>query len=74
MVLRASRLRPAAEATGPLALSGTVSTVSYLGESFEIDLAAASGPVRMVIPSDLPPPAPGQTIAVEALPGAVTFI
>ncbi|WP_172331118.1 ABC transporter ATP-binding protein [Mangrovicoccus sp. HB161399] len=74
MVLRASRLRPAAEATGPLALAGTVSTVSYLGESFEIDLAAASGPVRMVIPSDLPPPAPGQTVSVEALPGAVTFI
>ena len=45
-----------------------------LVETFEIDLVSASGPVRLIIPSDLQPPAIGANAAVEALPGAVTFI
>ena len=74
IVLRASRLRLSDVPKGPLQLSGTVSTISYLGETFEIDLATASGPVRLIVPSDLPPPTPGSAASVEALPGAVTFI
>ncbi|MCI5076114.1 ABC transporter ATP-binding protein [Oricola sp.] len=74
MVLRASRLRPSDNPSGPLSLSGTISSVNYLGETFEIDLASASGPVRLIIPSDMPTPVVGAVTRVEALPGAVTFI
>ena len=74
MVLRASRLRLSEHPNGPLCLSGTIRSVNYLGETFEIDLVSASGPVRLIIPSDLQPPAIGANAAVEALPGAVTFI
>lgn len=74
IVLRASRLRLAEAATGPLSLSGTVGTVSFLGETYEIDLATDSGPVRLIVPSDSLPPPPGARRSVSALPGAVTFI
>ncbi|WP_323772013.1 ABC transporter ATP-binding protein [Antarctobacter sp.] len=74
MVLRASRLRLGDSPNGPLSLAGTVTSVNYLGETFEIDLASASGPVRLTIPSDLSAPPAGATASVEALPGAVTFI
>jgi putative spermidine/putrescine transport system ATP-binding protein len=74
IVLRASRLRLAEAPDGPLSLTGTVSTVSYLGETWEIDLATPGGPVRLIVPSDTKPPAPGAERAVTALPGAITFI
>ncbi|TYC53658.1 ABC transporter ATP-binding protein [Rhodobacterales bacterium] len=74
MVLRASRLRLCDEARGQLRLSGTVNAVNYFGETYEVDLVSASGPVRLIIPSDLPAPVVGATAGVEALPGAITFI
>lgn len=74
MVLRASRLRLSDDPQGPLGLSGTITSVNYLGETFEVDLSSASGPVRLIIPSDLPSPVVGAITSVDALPGAVTFI
>ena len=74
MVLRASRLRLQSRPEGALSLSGTITSVNYLGETFEVDLSSASGPVRLVVPSELPPPPIGTTAAIEALPGAITFI
>lgn len=74
IVLRASRLRLAEAAQDPLSLSGTITAVSYLGETYEVDLTTACGAVRMVIPSDLPAPQVGASTWVQALPGAVTFI
>lgn len=74
IILRASRLRLGEGPMGPLSLSGTITTVNYLGETFEIDLTTASGPVRLIVPSDVPPPPAGATASVQALPGAITFI
>ncbi|MAZ16602.1 MAG: Fe3+/spermidine/putrescine ABC transporter ATP-binding protein [Ahrensia sp.] len=74
MVLRASRLRLSDDPQGPLSLSGTITSVNYLGETFEVDLSSASGPVRLIIPSDLPRPVVGAITSVDALGGAVTFI
>jgi putative spermidine/putrescine transport system ATP-binding protein len=74
IVLRASRLRLADAPDGALSLGGTVRTVSYLGETWEIDVTTEGGPVRLIVPSDTPPPTPGAQQAIIALPGAVTFI
>lgn len=74
MVLRASRLRFAETRGERLALSGTIVTTSYLGETFEIDVQSACGTIRMIVPSDTPPPPVGSTCHIEPLPGGITFI
>lgn len=77
MVLRASRLRlaPGDEPPGgPLSLAGTIVSTSYLGETFEVDVRSACGTIRLVVPSDTPPPPVGQTCTLRPLDGAITFI
>ena len=73
LVLRAARLRFSGEA-GPLGLSGTVMTTAFLGDTFEADVATAAGTVRVIVPSDLPPPGVGSSCTLQALPGGVSFI
>ena len=74
LVLRAARLRLVEAASGPLDLSGTLVASAYLGDVFESDVETASGPVRVLTPSETPPPPAGSGCHVEALPGAVSFI
>jgi putative spermidine/putrescine transport system ATP-binding protein len=73
IVLRAARLRLEEEA-GPLRLSGTVAARAYTGDNWEIELTTQAGAVRVIQPSDLPPPEPGAVCRIAALPGGATFI
>jgi putative spermidine/putrescine transport system ATP-binding protein len=75
IVLRAARLRLVQGAVqGPLQLSGVVTGTAYLGDVFESDLQTPAGVVRILTPSETPPPPPGQQCAVDTLPGGVSFI
>jgi putative spermidine/putrescine transport system ATP-binding protein len=73
LVLRAARLRYAA-APGPLTLSGTVTATAFLGDTYESDVATAAGPVRVIVPSETPPPPVGSAASLQALAGGVSFI
>lgn len=74
IVLRAARLRLGATQSGPLALSGTLTSAAYLGDVFELDVETPSGPVRIVSPSDQAPPALGSVCHINVLHGGVSFI
>jgi putative spermidine/putrescine transport system ATP-binding protein len=73
IVLRGPRLRLTAS-DGPLRIHGHVASRAYLGDYYETDVETASGRVRVVAPSDAPPPAVGEACEVSALPGGVSFI
>jgi putative spermidine/putrescine transport system ATP-binding protein len=74
IVLRSARLRLADAPAGPLSLTGELKSVAYLGETFETEVLTLSGAIRVITPSDLPPPPLGATCSINALPGATTFI
>ena len=73
LVLRAARLRLSDDA-GPLAVSGTLMSSAYLGDTYEVDVESAAGRIRLIVPSDLPPPPVGTACRVQAQPGGITFI
>jgi putative spermidine/putrescine transport system ATP-binding protein len=73
LVLRAARLRYSTE-PGPLRLSGTVTATAFLGDTYESDVATAAGPIRVIVPSETPPPPVGASAPIQALPGGVSFI
>lgn len=73
LVLRASRLR-ITEEPGPLQLSGTLVNSAYLGDTWEADIQSAAGTIRVIVPSDLPPPPLGTPCSLQAQPGGATFI
>ncbi len=73
IVLRGPRLR-LGSADGQLLMSGKIVTRVYLGDYFETDIETPSGRVRVIVPSDAPPPAIGEDCFVSALPGGVSFI
>ena len=73
IVLRGPRLR-LGSADGQLLMSGKIVTRVYLGDYFETDVEIPSGRVRVIVPSDAPPPALGEHCCVSALPGGVSFI
>ncbi|KAA2235626.1 ABC transporter ATP-binding protein [Salinarimonas soli] len=75
IVLRAARLRLVDKpAAGPLALGGLVATSAYLGDVYESDVETPAGLVRVLTPSDTPPPPVGSRCGVETLPGGLSFI
>ncbi len=74
LVLRASRLHFGSDVAGPLDLSGTIATTAYLGDLYESDVETAAGRVRVLSPSDTPPPPIGSVCRVTALPGGLSFI
>ena len=74
IVLRAARLRLAPDGRGPLAVTGVLSACAFLGDTYEIDVTTAAGRVRVLAPSDAPPPPVGSACAIEALPGGYSFI
>lgn len=73
LVLRASRLRISDE-PGPLTLPGTLVSSAYLGDTWEADIQSAAGTIRVIVPSDLPPPPLGTPCNLQAQPGGATFI
>ena len=73
IVLRGPRLR-LGRGEGALHLEGRIASRAFLGDDFEVDVEAPCGKVRVVVPSDQPPPPVGEMCRVSALPGAVSFI
>ncbi len=73
IVLRGPRLR-LGEGQGPLSMGGKIATRTYLGDYFETDVETECGRVRLVLPSESPPPPVGADCRVSALPGGVSFI
>ena len=73
IVLRGPRLRLNA-GDGQLAVSGRIASRTYLGDYFETDIETPSGRVRLIVPSDAPPPPVGAECQVSALAGGVSFI
>ena len=74
IVLRAARLRLGKSRSGRLDLAGKVHSSTYLGDTFELDVATGAGTIRVVLPSDTPPPPVGTPCRIHALPGGVSFI
>ncbi len=74
IVLRGARLRLSDRQAGPLWLSGVLANSAYLGDVFEVDIETASGLVRVLSPSDTPPPPLGSTCQINVLPGGFSFI
>ncbi len=73
LVLRASRLR-ISDDEGPLSAFGTIETIGYLGDTFEVDVATDAGVIRLVVPSELSPPPVGTACRIQTLPGGTSFI
>ena len=73
IVLRGPRLR-FGPPQGALLLQGRIASRAFLGDDFEVDVETPCGRVRVVVPSDQPPPPVGEPCRVSALPGAVSFI
>jgi putative spermidine/putrescine transport system ATP-binding protein len=74
IVLRAARLTLAPGPDEALDLAGVVSAATYCGDAWELDIDTASGRVRVVSPSSLPPPPIGAAARVGAAEGGVSFI
>jgi putative spermidine/putrescine transport system ATP-binding protein len=51
-----------------------LSAAVYLGDAYELDLDTAAGRIRIVVPSDTPPPSIGSTCQVAAQPGGLSFL
>jgi putative spermidine/putrescine transport system ATP-binding protein len=73
LVLRASRLR-LSDGPGPLNVSGTLVNVAFLGDTYEADIQSACGMIRLIVPSDMPPPPLGTPCSIQTQPGGATFI
>ncbi len=59
IILRAARLRISVTQNGPLRLSGLVTSAVYLGDNYEVEVDTPAGAVRVLSPTDTPPPAIG---------------
>jgi putative spermidine/putrescine transport system ATP-binding protein len=73
IILRGARLRLNGVG-GPLLTRGKIVSRIYLGDCFETDVESLSGRIRVLVPSDMPPPPVGEECTVSALPGGVSFI
>jgi putative spermidine/putrescine transport system ATP-binding protein len=74
IVLRAARLTLSPSPEDPLDLAGVVGAATYLGDAWELDVDTAAGRVRVISPSDAPPPPIGAACRIGAGPGGVSFI
>ena len=77
LVLRAARLQVEGLdgiANGPLEATGHVQATAFIGDLFETDVATASGVIRVLVPSQNPPPPVGSPCRITALPGGVSFM
>lgn len=73
IVLRGPRLRFGGEG-GPLSLSGKIAARTYLGDHFETEVETPAGRVRMLTPSDIPPPPVGELCRISSAEGGFSFI
>jgi putative spermidine/putrescine transport system ATP-binding protein len=74
IVLRAVRLTLSPSEADALRLEGKLSSATYLGDTWELELATPAGQVRLVIASDEPIPPVGSECRIGASQGGVSFI
>ncbi|MCA3324070.1 MAG: ABC transporter ATP-binding protein [Roseomonas sp.] len=74
IILRAARLRLSETPNGPLRLGGVVTSAIYLGDDYEVEVETPAGLVRVLSPSDMPPPAIGRACQITALAGGYSFL
>jgi putative spermidine/putrescine transport system ATP-binding protein len=72
IVLRASRLRFGG--SGPLRIQGRVVSRTYLGDRFEVSVESGSSSIKILTPSECPPPELGAECMISAASDAVSFI
>ena len=74
IILRAARLRLSEAPAGPLKLGGVVASAIYLGDLYEVEVETPAGRVRVLTPSDTPPPPMGTACHITALAGGCSFL
>ncbi|MFM7778436.1 MAG: TOBE domain-containing protein, partial [Alphaproteobacteria bacterium] len=74
IILRAARLRFSDTPSGPLRLGGVVTSAIYLGDDYEVEVETPAGPVRVLTPSDTPPPPIGSVYHITALADGYSFL
>ena len=74
IILRAARLRLSEAPSGPLQLGGVIASAIYLGDLYEVEVETPAGRVRVLIPSDTPPPPLGTACHITALAGGCSFL
>jgi putative spermidine/putrescine transport system ATP-binding protein len=74
IILRAARLRLSEAPAGPLKLGGVVASAIYLGDLYEVEVETPAGLVRVLTPSDTPPPPIGTACHIRALAGGCSFL
>jgi len=74
LVLRAARMRLRDDPSGPLQVEGLVAARTFLGDLYETEVETVAGRIRVLTPSDVPPPSVGASCHLEALAGATSFI
>ena len=47
---------------------------AFLGDTYEADIQSACGTIRLIVPSDMPPPPVGAPCSIQTQPGGATFI
>jgi putative spermidine/putrescine transport system ATP-binding protein len=60
--------------SGPLQLGGVVASAIYLGDDYEVEVETPAGLVRVLTPSDAPPPPMGTACHITALAGGCSFL
>jgi putative spermidine/putrescine transport system ATP-binding protein len=74
IILRAARLRLSEAPSGPLQLGGVIASAIYLGDLYEVEVETPAGRVRVLTPSDRPPPPLGTACHITALAGGCSFL
>lgn len=74
IILRAARLRLSLVPNGPLRLGGVIASAIYLGDDYEVEVETPAGPVRVLTPSDTPPPPIGSVYHITALADGYSFL
>jgi putative spermidine/putrescine transport system ATP-binding protein len=74
IILRAERLRLSEAPSGPLQLGGVVASATYLGDDYEVEVETPAGLVRVLTPSDAPPPPMSTACYITALAGGCSFL
>lgn len=72
IVLRAPRLR--FDGAGPLSIKGRVVSRIYLGDLYEVSIECGGSSIKILTPSEYPPPELGAECAIFAAADAVSFI
>jgi putative spermidine/putrescine transport system ATP-binding protein len=72
IILRAPRLRFGG--MGSLCIRGRIATRVYLGDLFEVEIEAGGHRIKMLVPSENPPPELGTECVISAASDAVSFL